>query len=484
MSCTVHCVTLGNLRNFHLRGVGTLKRECRFPLTTCCLSPHSHHICLSSLSHGHALLYTTAIMVRLALIFAVVITEYVYGRPPLPPLPTKDNCYLVTPEVQIFRVEGEAVILSFSLFERELKVRNLAPPTARYLITKDNGTEHVAYEGDGRVQQRNKQLWFLPAQASDSGDYICTYRNGTHCVTGSITLYVYKSTSLDMEKLSYNIPLVVGETLNFKCPSLDNFNKTDRLIEWHKESSSTDSIAPFGQDSGKLMIPAVRRSHAGVYICQLTVLINHQEYKVSRILWLHVQGTDPAITTTVPDLSMTSDPELDNSSSDSTAHTPIIPPPVIVLPLNGTIFESPHGSGLDLFCKVLTECKMADSTVVMWLVNGQSVESSYLNGWALQGGRRVSKVSGGCQIELRLVVVEMTEENVKTELKCITQNQGGRQEVVAQFQLEDSKFTWLVVAAVAISCFLTVVSIFLYILFKPKRKKKMDYILARQNSTF
>lgn len=49
---------------------------------------------------------------------------------------------------------------------------------------------------------------------------------------------------------------------------------------------------------------------------------------------------------------------------------------------------------------------------------------------------RVSKVSGGCQIELRLVVVEMTEENVKTELKCITQNQGGRQEVVAQFQLE------------------------------------------------
>uniref|UniRef100_A0A4W6FMY7 Ig-like domain-containing protein n=1 Tax=Lates calcarifer TaxID=8187 RepID=A0A4W6FMY7_LATCA len=396
-------------------------------------------------------------MVRLALIFAVVITEYVYGRPPLPPLLRKVNsCYLVTPEVQIFRVEGEAVILSFSLFERELKVRNLAPP-ARYLITKDNGTEHVAYEGDGRVQQRNKQLWFLPAQASDSGDYICTYRNGTHCVTGSITLY----------------------TLNFKCPSLDNFNKTDRLIEWHKESSSTDSIAPLARTVAK-MIPAVRRSHAGVYICQLTVLINHQEYKVSRILWLHVQGTDPAITTTVPDLSMTSDPELDNSSSD----TPIIPPPVIVLPLNGTIFESPHGSGLDLFCKVLTECKMADSTVVMWLVNGQSVESSYLNEWALQGGRRVSKVSGGCQIELRLVVVEMTEENVKTELKCITQNQGGRQEVVAQFQLEDSKFTWLVVAAVAISCFLTVVSIFLYILFKPKRKKKMDYILARQNSTF
>ena len=48
----------------------------------------------------------------------------------------------------------------------------------------------------------------------------------------------------------------------------------------------------------------------------------------------------------------------------------------------------------------------------------------------------------------------------------------------------DSTLTWLVVAAVAVSCLVTVVSIFLCILFKPKRKKNMDYFLARQNSTF
>lgn len=45
-------------------------------------------------------------------------------------------------------------------------------------------------------------------------------------------------------------------------------------------------------------------------------------------------------------------------------------------------------------------------------------------------------MSEGCQIELRLVVVAMTDEDVKTELKCVTQNQGGRQEVVTQLQLE------------------------------------------------
>lgn len=45
------------------------------------------------------------------------------------------------------------------------------------------------------------------------------------------------------------------------------------------------------------------------------------------------------------------------------------------------------GSGLEIFCRVLTECQMADSTEVAWLVNGQSVESSYMDGRALQGGR-------------------------------------------------------------------------------------------------
>lgn len=87
-----------------------------------------------------------------------------------------DGCYLVSPEVEIFRVEGEAIILSFPIFIRVLEVRNIAPPAAKYIITKDNGTDGVSYQGEGRVQQSNKQLWFLPAEASDSGEYICTYR--------------------------------------------------------------------------------------------------------------------------------------------------------------------------------------------------------------------------------------------------------------------------------------------------------------------
>jgi len=91
--------------------------------------------------------------------------------------------------------------------------------------------------------------------------------------------------------------------------------------------------------------------------------------------------------------------------------SPVIKPPVILSPRNGDVFESPHGenhqqqqqqhvcinhhnnnmcpgSDLELSCTVLAECHMVDDTVVTWLANNQSVESSYLHGRALQGGRR------------------------------------------------------------------------------------------------
>lgn len=49
---------------------------------------------------------------------------------------------------------------------------------------------------------------------------------------------------------------------------------------------------------------------------------------------------------------------------------------------------------------------------------------------------RVTRMSEGCQIELRLIVLAITEKDAGTELRCVTQNQAGRQEVVTHLQLE------------------------------------------------
>lgn len=50
---------------------------------------------------------------------------------------------------------------------------------------------------------------------------------------------------------------------------------------------------------------------------------------------------------------------------------------------------------------------------------------------------RVTRLSEDhCQIEVTLILSAVTEEEVKTELKCVAQNRGGKQEVVAQLRLE------------------------------------------------
>lgn len=45
-------------------------------------------------------------------------------------------------------------------------------------------------------------------------------------------------------------------------------------------------------------------------------------------------------------------------------------------------------------------------------------------------------MSNGCQIELGMAVERITAEDMKAELKCVTHNQEGRQEVVVQLRLE------------------------------------------------
>lgn len=74
------------------------------------------------------------------------------------------------------RVEGDAVILSFPMLERALQLRKIAPPSQDFIISKDGGMEAVATQHQGRILQVDKKLRLLPAKASDSGEYSCTYR--------------------------------------------------------------------------------------------------------------------------------------------------------------------------------------------------------------------------------------------------------------------------------------------------------------------
>ncbi|KAJ8012964.1 hypothetical protein DPEC_G00048350 [Dallia pectoralis] len=424
--------------------------------------------------------YATSV---LSLLSGLLIAQSVCGQQLS--LPKTDGCFRLPPELQKFHVQGEAVVLRCSSLERVLH-KYFFQDKVEYVITKGNSPRGIETEQmeDGRVLRRERQLWLLPAHTSDSGEYSCFYRNDTLCVTGSITLEVYETKQTGMEKLSYPINSRVGQDVSIQCPQLSDFNWTDEIM-WYKDSSVTG--LPVGSgcyhrlSRDKIRISDVSHADQGHYTCQLSVHVNNLHYKVSRTIKLNVKVPEPGPNTEPSgrnsDPTVTANPNPTHSTVEYSA----VQGPTILAPVNGTIFESPLGSSLEISCLVSTGNQSADATVVTWLVNDQSVESSYLGRRALIK-KRVITVSGRNYAEVKLSILKMFQEDVRAVLKCVTRYRGGRQEVIAQLKVKDSTITWLTMVVVGSVCFLTVVSVFVYLLLKPRGKA--DYILARQNSTF
>lgn len=82
--------------------------------------------------------------------------------------------------------------------------------------------------------------------------------------------------------------------ISFQCQGLAPSLWVTQYVASRQDSGPTHlqlgRAGSFSQDRGILLIPAVKPSHAGVYTCQLTTLINNQQYKVSRAILLKVQG--------------------------------------------------------------------------------------------------------------------------------------------------------------------------------------------------
>lgn len=83
------------------------------------------------------------------------------------------------------------------------------------------------------------------------------------------------------------------QTLNSCCDSILIW-VTQYFASWQGSSPTPLQLGREGSLRqnlrGDLMIPVVKPSHAGFYTCQCRVLINNQQYKVSRAILLCVQG--------------------------------------------------------------------------------------------------------------------------------------------------------------------------------------------------
>ncbi|XP_030642461.1 interleukin-1 receptor type 2 [Chanos chanos] len=255
----------------------------------------------------------------------------------------------------------------------------------------------------------------------NSGNYTCVIRSGDICFTGQISLNVYETERADINIISYPAHIQAGSDAWLKCPDLEDFVRMENP-RWYKDSS--DTMLPIGggrynrEGNDTLIIRNLSAADSGLYTCRLRVLINNNLYDISRIWKLEV---------------------------------PVSP-----------------GK------------QSADSIMVTWLINGQSIEETDLGGRVFQGERRVK----GGNVEVWLVFLEVLEEDTGVELSCVTQSPLGKHEVVTMVKSEDSVLTWLTVGIVSSVCFLLVLSVFLYHLKPRRREKQGDYILARNDSLF
>ncbi|XP_076854541.1 interleukin-1 receptor type 2-like isoform X2 [Brachyhypopomus gauderio] len=360
-------------------------------------------------------------------------------------LPIKDSCRDVGPEIPHFHNQGELVVIRFPFLEDAIRHRRLLT---------DNSTFHISHSKlhahhNDRVIQRGWALWLLPSHPSDSGTYSYVLSSDMFCFTGSISVIIYETGREDLDMMSYPVSAQTDTDLTISCPHIKHF-KMAGSPQWYKGFNVEGFpliSARYKREKGDLLtITNISAEDEGLYTSPVTNIPASG-------------GEHPTISTAAA--SMSPDMLLN-----------------ITTPINGSIIESHLGSSLVIHCKVLVGTQSHDHTEVTWLVNGQSVDRSYMSQRAFQADRRVLR----SHVEVDLVFLQVHEEDTHAELKCVAQNSSGKQEVITHITLEDSITTWLVVAAVSSGFFLLVVSVFLYQLC-PKTHRRKDYVLARQSNS-
>lgn len=316
-----------------------------------------------------------------------------------------------------FRVEGEPVILR-------------CPQTYRYLWPSDqthvNLTWHrndsaqlVPMAEDNHTQVEDGVLRFLPVSQGDSGTYICTFRNASHCDEMSLELQVLEKTDATLPLISYSQFLGSSESGLLNCPDLSEFkhNKKDFKIQWYKDSVLLDQdnkkfISMKG--TTRLLIFNVSAEDEGYYTCAMEFVHEGVHYNVTRVIDLQVKKkTEQAI-------------------------------PVFISP-HPTIMAS-LGSKLSIPCKVSLGLGTTSRIVLLWMANNTNIEMAYPGGRISQGSRREYKENNENYIEVPLIFDPVEREDLSMDFKCIVISALNIQKLHTTVK-EAATFSWMIALA-------------------------------------
>ncbi|XP_008844126.2 interleukin-1 receptor type 2 isoform X2 [Nannospalax galili] len=339
--------------------------------------------------------------------------DFPFTSPPEAHTVPGDNCRFRGREHKSeYRLEGEPVVLRCPLAWPHLK----ASAISHTLLTWRKTDSPQLIPGDEpRMWVQDDTLWVLPAMRQDSGIYICTLRNASHCEEMSIELRVFEGTDASLPLISYLQISTVSVTGLLVCPDLKEFipSKSDAKIQWYKGSvfldKDNEKFLSVG-DPTHLLISNTSTEDAGYYRCVATFTHKGKKFNITRNIELRVKET------TMESI------------------------PVIISPLE-TIPAS-LGSRLIVPCKVFLGTGTPSNTIVWWMANSTFISSAYPEGRVTEGLHHQYLENEENYVEVSLIFDPVTREDLNTDFKCVATNPRSFQSLHTTVKEVSSTFSW------------------------------------------
>ncbi|XP_012582775.1 PREDICTED: interleukin-1 receptor type 2 isoform X2 [Condylura cristata] len=375
------------------------------------------------------------------ILFMLVMGVSAFVLQPAEPRVTAGNCQFHGKHFKsYFKVEGEPVIL------RCPQVRSWWWDSATTHITltwRKNDSAGMIPEEQTRVRVQDGALWMLPVSQEDSGTYICTVRNASHCDEMSIELKVFEKTDAFLPFMSYPQILILSSSGSLVCPELSEFtrNKTDIKLQWYKDSVLLDQDNKkfvSVKETTRLLILNVSVEDAGYYTCVMKFDYEGKQYNVTRNIELRV-----------------------NKRQEETI-------PVIISP-HETILAS-LGSKLTIPCKVFLGTGTQSTTMLWWLANNTNIETAYQGGRVTEGPRQEYTENNENYVEVPLVFDPVIKEDLNMDFKCVVFNTVSFQTLQATVK-EAATFSWKIALAPLSLISLVLGGMWLHRRYKCKKRK-------------
>ncbi|XP_071435197.1 interleukin-1 receptor type 2 isoform X2 [Pithys albifrons albifrons] len=349
---------------------------------------------------------------------------------------------------QYYELHEEPVVLKCpSPRYKHLDFSTLIPNITWY----KNGSETMisGRDEDSRIWAKGNELWFLPVMLEDSGVYICTKRNSSHCAEVSIHLTVVEKTAA--REIAYPQVLFTFTSGKIVCPDLWDFipNRTSLELKWYKdalplEDDNEKFIILNGSTS--LIMTSVLPTDAGYYTCKMSFPFEGVTYEITRTIQLETVEKEKRIT------------------------------PIIVYP-NQKTTSAALGSKMTLPCKVFVGLSSHIQTYVEWLANDTSVDVVYKQSRITEGERQEIVENGENFIEVPLIFDSVEEMDFYTDFTCLAENTYGYQVLPTRVKQEAVGLSWYVaMIPIALACVI-VGGIYMHKCWK--RRDEKGYTIAK-----